>query len=159
MDGMWGDSNRVNGLELPKLLISLLNNNLWVHPGDDILGRVIPWCRDPFVFLDREMMIQESKQCSSIDLFFRSASSKESKQRVPPLPWIDTDLAVMIGCNKHLGDDVGICLDYRTDSLDPCVVASYWPEKSSFDDYDKFGHFWREVTPTFSEFAKILNLQ
>ena len=43
------------------------------------------------------------------------------------LPWLDALQAVFIAVNRVIGDDLTIALDYRTDPLDPRVVASDWP--------------------------------
>jgi hypothetical protein len=65
--------------------------------------------------------------------------------------WLDVEQAVLIAVNRILGDDVAIALDYRTNPADPRVVASdFWtnPHQCS----------WRTVTPTFSEFVRLLQL-
>jgi hypothetical protein len=78
-------------------------------------------------------------------------SSDASRARAPvELPWLDVERAVFIAVNRHIGDDLGIALDYRTGTDDPRVAASDW---SSGD-----GCLWREVTPRFSEFVERLGL-
>ena len=152
----------VNGLVLPTLMKRLLQLGKWVHPGDDVLHELMPWGSDAFDLLDMDGMKRESQfglaKRGGVDLFFREASERLLTQRVPPLPWLNTDMAVMIACNREPGADVGICLDYRTDANDPRVVASHWPESLSSESYEDFGHFWREVTPTFSEFVKAVGI-
>ncbi len=67
------------------------------------------------------------------------------------LPWLDVELAVFVAVNRISGDDLGIVLDYRSDAVDPRVVASDWREEPK-------GCFWREVSPCFSHFVHLLGL-
>jgi hypothetical protein len=46
-----GSELTVRGLALPQLLVSLLDSGRWRHPGDDVLGAVVPWFEDPLHFL------------------------------------------------------------------------------------------------------------
>ncbi|WP_433469809.1 S1 RNA-binding domain-containing protein [Spirillospora sp. CA-128828] len=81
---------------------------------------------------------------------FRQARGSQATDLVE-LPWLDADLAVLIGVNRNPGDDVAIALDYRTGSDEPRVVASDWwtdPHRCA----------WRVVAPTFSAFAAALGL-
>src|SRR5688500_16298456 len=50
----------VNGLTLPALLISLIQQGRWLHPGDGVMLAVIPFLRDPVDFLDLAGMRLES---------------------------------------------------------------------------------------------------
>ena len=42
---------RVRGLPLPRLLVRLLDDDQWRHPGEDVLKAVIPWFDAPLDFL------------------------------------------------------------------------------------------------------------
>jgi hypothetical protein len=73
-----------------------------------------------------------------------------SKSKTPvELPWLDVEKALYIAVNREIGGDVGIALDYRTSMENPRVVGSDWRDTK---------HFWREVTPTFSEFVKRIGI-
>ena len=65
------------------------------------------------------------------------------------LPWLDVEMAILVAVNRFPGDDLGIALDYRTDTADPRVVASDW-------DPGPGGCRWREVAPSFSKFVQLL---
>lgn len=41
----------VNGLPLPPLLLQLLAEGRWRHPGEAALRQAIPWIEDPLDFL------------------------------------------------------------------------------------------------------------
>jgi hypothetical protein len=67
------------------------------------------------------------------------------------LPWLDIDQAIFIAINRIPGDDIAIVLDYRTDRMNPRVVASDWWS-------GEHGCVWKEVSGTFSDFVKALRL-
>lgn len=142
---------------MPDLLIWLLANDRWKHPGDKKMAELIPWFEDPLILLaDDDHMWRESR---SMDLFaddqrlselFREVRGSDAGGSVE-LPWLDIERAYFIAVNCRPGDDVAIALDYRGDPADPRVVASdFWTEPSQCA--------WRMVTPTFSEFATALGL-
>lgn len=148
------DDYEVNGLFLPSLLIELIKNNQWNHPGDEVLKLVVPCIHEPIDFLSIEQMRRDSPGVivdSPVNLpwFHEVRGSKQSEPVT--LPWLDVEKAVFIAVNRFPGDDIGVALDYRTDIIDPRVVASDW--HSSPD-----GCIWQEITPTFSEFIKQINL-
>jgi hypothetical protein len=67
------------------------------------------------------------------------------------LPWLDPELAVLIAVNRDPGDDIAVALDYRSDAVEPRVVASdFWTDPRHCS--------WRLVTPTFTGFAAALGL-
>ena len=145
----------VNGLQLPPLLVELLQQDRWRHPGDEVLRQLLPFVGEPVEFLtDVEAMRRESRgflagDGDSAKWFHEARGSKTSEPIC--LPWLDVELAVFIAVNRALGDDLGIALDYRTASDDPRIVASDWGQ-------DATGCLWREVAPTFSQFARMLAL-
>ena len=141
----------VNGLPLPTLLIELLQQGKWKHPGEDIIQDVIPFLHAPMQFMvDSDWMNSETR-CFDDDLddelFHQTRGSKSSAPI--ELPWLDCERMVFIAICKYPGDDVAIALDYRTNSDDPRVVAS---------DLQDNEYYWREVTPTFTEFVERLGL-
>lgn len=78
-------------------------------------------------------MIQETGPSGSVDL-----------------PRLDVDRALLVAVAEP-GDDTAVALDYRTNSLDPRVVASdVWTDSGRCD--------WRVVVETFSEFVSVLGL-
>ncbi|WP_405392622.1 hypothetical protein OG596_35450 [Streptomyces sp. NBC_01102] len=57
----------VRGLPLPAPLTSLIDHDLWQHPGDGVPAKVIPWFEDPLVFVSNpEQMAFASR---STDMF------------------------------------------------------------------------------------------
>ncbi|RVX41773.1 S1 RNA binding family protein [Nonomuraea polychroma] len=147
----------VRGLPLPVLLLELLAAGGWPPPGDAALSAVMPWFEDPVdVLTDVDQMRRESRALDWMSEdpatadHFRLARGGQSTDLVE-LPWLDTDLAVLIAVNRRPGDDVAIALDYRRGSGDPAVVASDWwtdPQQCA----------WRVVAPTFSAFAATLGV-
>jgi hypothetical protein len=145
----------VNGLPLPPLLLQLLAEGRWRHPGDAALRAAIPWIEDPLDFLlpPYELAFEslwatlfgQGDHAGWMQLS-RSSQSELSIQ----LPWLDVERAVFIIENLWPGDDQGIALDYRTSQVDPRVVASDWVVG--------VGCVWREVAPTFSAFVETLGL-
>jgi hypothetical protein len=149
-----GAGIEVNGLPLPSRLVRLMGEDRWRHPGDEVLRRLIPFLTEPVDFLMTiEAMALESQGhvAGHPDSWSREGM-KEMRGRhrnVPDLPWLDVDRCVFIAVNRVAGADVGIALDYRTSVEDPRVVASDWQDTE---------HFWRAVSPTFSEFVDALGL-
>ncbi|MFF3013427.1 hypothetical protein [Streptomyces sp. NPDC057939] len=131
--------------------MSLIDLGLWRHPGDAVLGRVIPWFEDPLRFVqDPEQMTFASR---SMDMvaddpgagYFRQARGSNGATPLE-LPWLDVEQAVLIAITRNPGDDGALALDYRTDPSDPRVVGSdYWTDPDACR--------WRVVAPTFSAFV------
>lgn len=152
MERLW-----VRGLGVPPLLVSLLAEKRWGHPGDEELARLIPWFEDPLDFLTSVAGMEWESR--SMDMFaddvsylelFREVRGSERETPVE-LPWLDVEKAFLIAVCRHPGDDVALALDYRTDPADPRVVGTdFWT--------DPRGCEWRVVAPTFSEFAAALGL-
>jgi hypothetical protein len=143
----------VNGLPLPPLLVELMKHGKWQHPSDKVLREIIPFLLDPVDFLKVEYMCLESSGFLADDEFSSKWNHEvRGSQSTEPveLPWLDVDKAVTIAVNREIGADVGIALDYRTNMEDPRVVASEWRGG---------GHYWREVTPTFSEFVARIGIK
>jgi hypothetical protein len=87
------DRPEVNGLPLPLLLVQLIENGHWSHPGDEILLTIMPFLDGPVDFLSIESMRRESrfslaKNPETSDLF-RMAPGRNSAKPVD-LPWLDT---------------------------------------------------------------------
>ncbi len=143
----------VKGLQFPPLLIQLLQQGRWQHPGDEVLQRLIPFLREPVDFLTTvEAMRRESSGSLAdeprIAKVFHLLRGSRSAAPIC-LPWLDMDLAVFVAVNRFPGDDLAIALDYRTGSANPRVVANDWHSRDG-------GCVWREVAPSFSEFVGLL---
>lgn len=149
-------NHSVNGLSVPPLLLQLLAEGRWRHPGEAALRQVIPWIEEPLELLTTfEQLEQNSDWSGWID---DSGTSevfyvvRGSAFAVPvELPWLDGELFVCIAVSRENGDDCAIMLDYRTSRTDPRVVASDW------NTADRGSH-WREVAPAFSAFVAMLGL-
>ncbi|MGH3737333.1 MAG: hypothetical protein ACRDT6_17215 [Micromonosporaceae bacterium] len=148
----------VRGLVLPASLISLLKTGGWRNPDESALRALIPWFRDPLIFLTSVYGMR--RESASMDLFADDEPSAELFREVRgsqvahpvELPWLDVEQAVLIAVNRNPGDDVALALDYRTDRGDPRVVGSdFWtnPKQCS----------WRVVTPTFTELVVRLDIR
>jgi hypothetical protein len=149
------DPYEVNGLQLPPLVVQLLQEGRWHHPGDKALRRLIPFLREPVDFLTTVEAMRWESPASLADepglaAVWHVARGSKSVQPVC-LPWLDVELAVFVAVNRCPGDDLGIALDYRTGSVNPRVVATDWHSGAG-------GCIWREVTPSFSEFVRSLEL-
>jgi len=148
------DCPEVNGLPLPPLLVSMMAARRWRHPGDEVLREVIPFLDGPVDFLPIGSMRRESRvklaDHPEVATTFRVARGRKSEVPVE-LPWLDADRAIFIAVNRLNGDDLGIALDYRTRPDNPRVVAGEWLPGPG-------GCIWREVTATFTEFARRLGL-
>ncbi|MEU9319707.1 hypothetical protein [Streptomyces sp. NPDC048295] len=146
----------VRGLVLPAPLTSLIDRDLWLHPGDAVLAKVIPWFEDPLAFVPNPEQMAFASQ--PMDMFaddphadfFRQA--RGSRDTAPhELPWLDVEQAVLIAITRNPGDDGALALDYRTDPSDPRVVGSDFRT-------DPLLCQWRTVAPAFSGFVTSLGL-
>jgi hypothetical protein len=120
----------VNGLPMPELLVALLRQGQWLHPGDARLRRMIPLLVDPVDFLTSpEVMARESSGqladdpgLAAVFHMFRGSRAAEPAE----LPWLDVERSFFEAVNRWPGDDVGIALDYHSGIDDPRVVAGDW---------------------------------
>src|SRR5436305_1044811 len=119
---------QVNGLPLPPLLVELLQQGRWCHPGDEVLRTLIPFFHEPVDFLTMvEAMRRESSGLLTREPGLAKVyhEARGSKSVVPILlPWLDAELAVFVAVNRIPGDDLAIALDFRTEAADPRVVAN-----------------------------------
>ena len=145
----------IKGLRLPPLMVQLLQQGRWQHPGDESIRRLIPFFQEPVNFLTTVEAIWRESRCALADnprtaLVFQVARGSESAEPIH-LPWLDVELAVSVAVNRFLGDDLLIVLDYRTGAEHPRVVANDWHSEAG-------GCVWREVAPSFPEFARLLEV-
>jgi hypothetical protein len=148
--------SRVNGLLLPSLLMTLLAQDRWRHPGDTLIHTLIPCLEGPIeLFPSIEAMEQASSWTHWLEepnLSQRLHIVRGSASSIPiDLPWVDGEQFVVIAGSREYGDDQLIALDYRTSRTDPRVIVCAWyPEP--------MGCLWIEVTAAFSLFVKQLGL-
>jgi hypothetical protein len=148
---------RVRGLRLPALMIELMASGRWQHPGIQVLGAILPWFADPLHFLSSPGEMERESQ--SLDMFADNERSSRifhvtrgSVAGPIGLPWLDSELALVIAVNRRAGDDVAVALDYRGETDRPTVVASdVWTDPNG-------GYLWRPVAPNFEAFASKLGL-
>jgi hypothetical protein len=145
----------INGLPLPALLISLIQNRKWRHPGKDALRAAIPFHRVEMDFLELELMRSNTEAHPELYepplLLPHMREVRGSKMPTPvELPWLDVDRVILLAFAKEIGGVEAIALDYRASRTDPRVVANEWQERKGF--------YWREVTPTFTEFVERIGL-
>ncbi|WP_405013013.1 hypothetical protein [Kitasatospora sp. NBC_01539] len=146
----------VRGLTLPPLLLGLIADGRWRHPGDAAVTAALPWFEDPLDLLTEIPEIRRHSHAlddlADLDLgpLYRQARGSTATGPVE-LPWLDIDRAVLVGLSRTAGDDTALALDYRTDPADPRVVASdVWTDPRAY--------VWRVAAPTLSSFAAALGL-
>ena len=145
----------MNTLPLPPLLLELIAQDRWQHPGDTRVHAMLPWIDDPL-----DLVIDFQRPAFGVDCAmlahmpgsgdFMHLACGSLTARPIVIPWIDLEQVVWIMVNREVGDDQAVALDYRTSHVDPRVVASHWDRM--------MGCCWREVTPTFSDFVQQLGL-
>jgi hypothetical protein len=144
----------VNGLPLPALLLALLREDRWRHPGEAPLRRIIPFLVAPIDFLTspEEMAFESSGHLADnpqLSTKFHEVRGRQAGEPVE-LPWRDVDRSLFVAINRFPGDDIGVALDYRTSVDNPRVIANDWGSGQEC--------VWREVAPTFSSFVSALGL-
>ena len=138
---------RIRGLVVPSLLVDMIRDGRWQHPGDDVLARAVPFMSDPLDFLTSLDAIRFNSGLSHafggepLRIHYRWIRSSK-------LPWLNIRRAFFIAINRNIGDDVAIALDYRTNRREPRVVASEYTDAN--------GYRWCAVADTFSAFVESL---
>ena len=147
----------VRGLRLPELLLGLMAQGRWRHPGDEVLSRVVPWFEDPVDFFTSVEAMERGN--TSLEVFADDEWSREffrevrgsTREGPVELPWLDVEQAVLIAECRFAGADVALALDYRGDASDPRVLGSdLWTDPRRCE--------WRVIAPTFSAFVRELGL-
>jgi len=148
----------INGLPLPPLLIELIEQDKWVHPGKAMLDRVIPFFRSEVVFLQtiRGMVFESGLTQRDFKLWHDHYPHmfdfhSDFTQRENKLPWRDAKYSFFIATCASPGDDIAIALDYRLSMTKPRVIACNWHT-------DIQGCPWEIVSPDFPSFAKTIGL-
>jgi hypothetical protein len=142
-------------LKLPPSLEAMIAAGTWCHPGADVLRRVVPFITDPLVVLKNlEHMLIQSGPLMGHEAIEdeRLSEYRGSQVGIRELPWIDVEKTLFIMCNERPGDDVGIALDYRYNSIEPCLVGGDWHTKPG-------GIVYRLVAKSFTEFAEAVGLR
>lgn len=139
----------IRGLQVPSLLVRMISEGRWQHPGDDAIRRIMPYMVDPLVFL-RSLEIMERESCVEIaeggePLRIHRGSKWPGQSG---LPWLDIERAFFIAINQIPGDDVAVALDYRADPIVPGVIASDWTGGNECS--------WRVVAESLDEFVREL---
>jgi hypothetical protein len=148
-----GQRITICGLPMPPALVTLLETGKWVHPGDHVVKGVIPFLQEPVNFLSVDSMEFESSghladHTASSTLFHEMRGTDSIN--VPDLPWRDVSKSFFIAVNRHIGDDIGIALDFRRGvESDPSVIASDWNDGPCK---------WRIVSDSLSDFLQRVGL-
>ena len=138
---------RIRGMLVPPLLVDMIQDGSWQHPGDDVLAHAVPFMSDPLDFLTSLEAIRFN---SSLTHSFGREPLRIHYRwiRSSKLPWLNIRRAFFIAINRNIGDDVAIALDYRANSREPRVVASEYTDTN--------GCRWCAVADTFSAFVESL---
>jgi hypothetical protein len=150
---MDGELGSVNGLKLPKSLVSLLKSDGWKRPTDTRrLAQILPIQRpEELSFLSLDGMVRETSAMvrlyeKGLGAIYGLTSSRSHDQ--PPHPeLLDVDKAIIIAVNS---DEDAIALDYKFDVHTPAVAVS------SFGEGDKGS--WRQVATDFATFVEAIAL-
>jgi hypothetical protein len=138
----------IRGLKVPSLLIRMISEGRWQHPGDAAIRRIMPYMVDPLIFLTSLDVMERESRVAIADgggpLRIHRGSTWPGE---PGLPWLDIERAIFVAINQIPGDDVAVALDYRADSIVPRVVASDWTDNE---------YSWRVVAESFDEFVREL---
>jgi hypothetical protein len=138
--------------------LSLIEQGLWHHPGDDVLTQAIPWFKEPLVFLkEPQHMEWESR---SLDVFadhegydFFGEVRGSSTDGPVDLPLLDVEQAVLIAVGRIPGAEIALALDYRGEGATggPRVVGGdFWTEPKRCA--------WRVVADDFAGFVALLGI-
>ena len=148
--------SEIHGLPLPRLFCELWNSGRWRQPSDDAINKVMPWLDVPIDFILSHRTLISASYGKLADIpqakHFQEYRGSNSPDK-PDLPWLDVDQHIMIAHNRHIGDDIGIALDYRSSTEDPRVVGSKWVSQG-----EKRSHHveWIIVSNTFTVFTQLL---
>jgi hypothetical protein len=140
-------------LPLPPLLIEMMKDGRWNHLGTTVIKRIAPFIKEELEFRTSQYQIP-TEEClmgpneDQNEIFHEYRGSRFIDTR--ELPWIDIEKSALIAINRIPGDDVAIALDYRTSITDPRVIGSEWI------DGNNCGCFWREISSSFTVFAKMM---
>jgi hypothetical protein len=140
-------------LPLPTLLVEMMEDGTWRHPGAEMMIRIAPFIKEELDFRTSENRIHTGECLMGAfedenKTFHEYRGSRVSGVR--DLPWIDVEKSALIAINQYPGDDVAVALDYRTSMTDPRLIGTEWIEG------DDGGCFWREISPSFTEFARAI---
>ena len=140
-------------LQLPPLLLEMMDDGRWKHPGTDAMMQIAPFIRGELQFRASQYLIPTGECLMGPEehenrIFHEYRGSKIAETR--DLPWIDVEKSALIAINQIPGDDVALALDYRTSMTAPRVIGTEW-----IDGPDG-GCFWREVAPSFAELARMI---
>lgn len=149
---MWA-RKKVNKLPVPKLMLELMEQGKWQHPGDAVIRQVVPFFQAEVDFLQAwEVMARESGgqlEDTEEDFFYERRSSKDA--RANALPWRDLDKSFLFAVNRERGDDIALALDFRSSVEDPQVIGNNWYTGAR-------GCVWELVSPLFSAFCERVGL-
>ena len=117
---------------MPALLLEMLGDGRWRHPGERALDRVMPWRDEPVqLFMTTDKMEKETADLCRVTeddelarIFWVARGSTQTQ--AVGLPWLNIHRALLVGGARY-SDCIAIAPDYRTDAEDPQVdlIASY----------------------------------
>jgi hypothetical protein len=149
----------VQGLPLPNLLVEMLGDGRWRHPGEQAVQQVMPWVYEELEFMPIETMRRETAGLARVieedelaGIFWVARGSAQVE--LVELPWLDIEAAVIIAMARY-SDCIQVVLDYRTSAEEPRVVA-YGEEWIDLHQGNTWTLGWRVVAPAFSSFVAAL---
>lgn len=128
----------------------MMEDGRWNHLAAEAIALIAPFIREELCFRTSEYQVPTGECLMGAaedenEIFHEYRGSKIPEAR--ELPWVDVEKTALIAVNKFPGDDVAIALDYRTCMTDPRVIGTDWATHGGI------GCHWREIAPTFTEFA------
>jgi hypothetical protein len=144
----------VDGLPLPRYLVKLIKQGRWKTPSDNTLLKRLTGAtgKTDLDLLSVDNMGRVNKLSDLFDdpkigQIYGLASSNRTGQEISDLRILDVDKAILIGGNW---DEEMICLDYRPNLENPCVVFSAMENRSGFR--------WKIVADDVKSFADNIGL-
>jgi len=139
---------RINSLDLPALLLELIESNRWCPPDAQSVFDQLFDKHSGVTFYSTAQMEKETSWWLSLSK--EGSCLKGLADSTQPPGDIEPSQIVLIG-DVGMGFDAPFALDYRTSTVDPRIIHYRWREQGSHNR-------WLEIAPNFSSFISILNL-
>jgi hypothetical protein len=137
----------VNSLDLPPLLLELIEGNKWCLPDDQSIFDELFDHHSGVTFYSTSQMEMETSSWLSLSVHGSNLRGAPDPENSPGD--IEPSLTVLIG-DIGMGLDSPFALDYRTSVLSPRIVHFRWHGPNEFSR-------WVEIAPDFHSFASMFD--